>query len=65
LDKLHEEIAEYEQLTNCDKKQKIKIKVENFNKLPDVLIKARIAAKMSQKELADILGISEERMLIV
>lgn len=62
LDKLHEEIDEYEQLTNCDKKQKIKIKVENFNKLPDVLIKARIAAKISQKELADILGISEERI---
>lgn len=40
----------------------MKIQVENFNKLPDVLIKARIAAKMSQKELADILGISEERI---
>ncbi len=62
LDKLHQEITEYEQLTNCDKKQPIKIQVENFNQLPDVLIKARIAAKMSQKELADILGISLERI---
>ncbi|BAZ10968.1 hypothetical protein NIES4071_27920 [Calothrix sp. NIES-4071] len=62
LDKLHEEITEYEQLMNCEKKQPIKIKVENFNKLPDVLIKARIAAKLSQKELADVLGISQERI---
>jgi DNA-binding XRE family transcriptional regulator len=62
LDKLHQEIAEYEELSNCDKKQPIKIQVESFNKLPDVLIKARIAAKMSQKELADILDSSEERI---
>lgn len=57
-----EEIAEYERLINCDQTQPIKIKVENFNKLPDVLIKARIAAKMSQKELADILGVEEQRI---
>lgn len=62
LDKLRKEITEYEQLANCDHKQPIKIKVENFNKLPDVLIKARIAAKMTPKELADILGIGEERI---
>ncbi|MBD2773086.1 helix-turn-helix domain-containing protein [Iningainema tapete] len=59
---LQEEIAEYEKLFDCDKSQPIKIKVENFNKLPDVLIKARIAAKMSQKELADILGFEEQRI---
>ncbi len=56
------EIAEYERLTNCDQHQAIKIQVESFNKLPDVLIKARIASRMSQKELADILGISEQRI---
>lgn len=59
---LQEEIAEYEKLVNCDKKEPIRIKVENFNKLPDTLIKARIAAKMSQKELADVLGIEEQRV---
>ncbi|MBR8834828.1 MAG: helix-turn-helix transcriptional regulator [Stigonema ocellatum SAG 48.90 = DSM 106950] len=59
---LQEEITEYEKLTNCDKNKPIKIPVENFNKLPDVLIKARIAAKMSQKELADILGIEEDKI---
>lgn len=59
---LQEEIAEYEKLINCDRRQSIKIQVENFNKLPDVLIKARIVAKMSQKELADVLGIEEQRI---
>ncbi len=63
VDEFLEEIAEYERLINCDKNQPIKIKVENFNKLPDVLLKARIAAKMSQKELADILGIEEQRVI--
>ncbi|MDF5720742.1 MAG: DNA-binding protein [Rhizonema sp. PD37] len=59
---LQEEIAEYEKLFNCDQSQPIKIQVENFNKLADVLIKARIAAKISQKELADILGFEEQRI---
>ena len=59
---LKEEIDEYENLINCDNNQPIKIQVENFNKLPDVLIKARIAAKMTPKELADILGIEEQRI---
>ncbi|MEH1778743.1 MAG: dienelactone hydrolase family protein, partial [Nostoc sp.] len=31
-------------------------KVDSLNKLPNALIKARIAAKISQQELADILG---------
>lgn len=59
---LQAEIAEYEKLTTYDKSQPIKIPVETFNKLPDVLIKVRLAANMSQKELADILGIEEQRI---
>ncbi|HBY75711.1 MAG TPA: DNA-binding protein, partial [Cyanobacteria bacterium UBA11148] len=62
VDILKEEIAEYERLINCDNSQPIQIKVESLNKLPDVLIKARIAAKMSQKELADLLGIDQQRV---
>ena len=62
LQKLETEIAEYETLVNCDKSQPIKIKIESFNQLPDILIKARIAAKMSQKELAYLLGIEEHRV---
>ncbi|MFE1747774.1 DNA-binding protein [Coleofasciculus sp. H7-2] len=59
---LQAEIAEYERLINCDKIQPIQIKVESINKLSDALIKARIAAKISQQELAQILGIEERRV---
>ncbi len=56
------EVDEYERLINCQYSQQIEIKVDCINKLPDALIKARIAAKMSQKELAKILGIDEKRV---
>ncbi|MFB2893898.1 helix-turn-helix domain-containing protein [Aerosakkonemataceae cyanobacterium BLCC-F50] len=62
LDKLNAEIAEYERLVNCDRTHPIQIQVENLNKLPDALIKARIAAKMSLKELAEILDIDEQQI---
>lgn len=62
VDEFKQEIAEYERLIDCNHNQPITIKVESFNKLPDVLIKARIAAKMSHKELADILSIDESRV---
>ncbi|EDX70957.1 hypothetical protein MC7420_8208 [Coleofasciculus chthonoplastes PCC 7420] len=62
VNELKEEIAEYERLINCDNSQPIQIKVESLNKLPDALIKARIAAKMSQEELADLLGIEQQRV---
>ena len=62
MDELKEEIAEYEKMVNCDNSQPIQIKVESLNKLPDALIKARIAAKISQKGLADLLGIDEQRV---
>ena len=62
LDQLHEEIAEYERLINCDKSQPIEIVVETLNKLPEALIKARMAAKMSEEELAEILDIDPERI---
>jgi len=62
VNELKEEIAEYERLLNCDKNQPIKINVESLNKVPDALIKARIAAKISQNELADLLGIEQQRV---
>ncbi len=52
-------IAEYKRLINCENYQDIHIKIESFNKLPYVLIKARITAKMTHQELAEILGIEE------
>ncbi|GAB1543371.1 hypothetical protein NUACC21_60450 [Scytonema sp. NUACC21] len=62
VDELKKEIAEYERLINCDRTQPITVKVESFNKLPNALIKARIAAKMSISKLAEILGIAEQRV---
>jgi transcriptional regulator with XRE-family HTH domain len=62
LDQLHEEIVEYERLMAWDKSKPIEIVVENFNKLSEALIKARIAAKMSEEELAEILDIDPERI---
>jgi hemerythrin superfamily protein len=62
IDELKAEIAEYERLINCDNHQPIKIKIESFNKLGDALIKARIAAKMNQQELAEILKTDEQRV---
>ena len=62
VEELQSEIAEYERLIHCDKSQPIQIKVESINKLPDALIKARIAAKISHQELAQILGIEEQRV---
>lgn len=59
---LQAEICEYERLMNCHQNQPIKIQVESLNKLPDALIKARIAAKMSQQELAEILGLEADRV---
>ncbi|MGK7902202.1 MAG: helix-turn-helix domain-containing protein [Hormoscilla sp.] len=62
LDELNAEIAEYERLINCDNSQPIEIVVRFLNELPDVLIKARMAAKISEKELAEIIGVEEERI---
>ena len=62
VDELKAEIVEYERLINCDNTQPITVKIESLNKLPEALIKARIAAKISFYELAEILGIDEQRV---
>jgi len=62
VDKLEAEITEYERLMNCDKSQSIEITVENLTELPFALIKARMAAKITQQELAEIIGIDPERI---
>jgi hypothetical protein len=53
LDAFKAEIAEYERLVKCDRAQDLKIEVDSIVELPRVLIKARIAAKMTQKELVE------------
>lgn len=62
VDKLEAEIAEYERLMNCDNSQSIEITVDNLTELPFALIKARMAAKITHQELAEIIGIDPERI---
>ena len=62
LNQLHEEITEYERLMAWDKSKPIEIVVEDFNRLSEALIKARMAAKMSEEELAEILDLDPERI---
>jgi hypothetical protein len=51
LDTFRTEIAEYERLVKCDRVFDLKIEVDSILELPRVLIKARIAAKIIQKNL--------------
>lgn len=62
VDELKSEISEYERLINCDTSKPLKIQVDSLNKLPDALIKVRLTAKITQRELADRLGIAEQRV---
>ena len=58
LNDLRKEIREYETLTTHDSQTPLVLNLENINELPLLLIKARMAAKLSQKELADLAGLS-------
>ena len=62
LDIFRAEIAEYEKLIGWDLTQELTIEVDSILDLPKVLVKARIAAKITQKELADRLGLEETRI---
>ena len=62
LDKLKSEIAEYERLKSHDHHQPIVLKLDDIDDFAKILIKARMAAKLSQKELADLSGLTEEQI---
>lgn len=62
LNKLQAEIAEYEMLTSHSSHTPIVLKLEDIDYLPQILIKARMAAKLTQKELADLTGLTEEKI---
>lgn len=62
LNALLEEMTEYETLTAHDPNQPIVLKIDDINKLSDLLIKARIALKISQKELAFLCDRTEEQI---
>lgn len=62
LDKLKAEVAEYERLTSHDRHTPIVLKLDDIDDLPQILIKARMAAKLSQQELAKLAGLTEEQI---
>ncbi|HBL13231.1 MAG TPA: XRE family transcriptional regulator [Cyanobacteria bacterium UBA11162] len=62
LDDFTSQMQEYEALTNRDESQPIIFEIENLSELPRILIQARIASKISQKELASRLFIEESQL---
>ncbi|MBD2775569.1 hypothetical protein [Iningainema tapete] len=59
---LLEQVAEYEALVTHNPNESITLSVECMNKISDLLIKARIAFKITQKELASLCDRSEEQI---
>jgi transcriptional regulator with XRE-family HTH domain/Zn-dependent peptidase ImmA (M78 family) len=59
LEELEAELMEYEALKSG---KATVIEVESFRELPQALIRARIAAGMSQKQLAERLGLKEQQI---
>jgi ribosome-binding protein aMBF1 (putative translation factor) len=58
-EELRRELADYDDLQSGTRSV---ISVESFDDLPAALVKARIAAGLSQRELADRLGLKEQQI---
>jgi DNA-binding Xre family transcriptional regulator len=59
LDSLRAELAEYEALKAGETER---IELDRWEKIPQALIQARIAANLTQKELAERVGIAEQEI---
>lgn len=59
LDSLHEEIAEYDVLRAGDRRTFV---LDSFDELPRALIQARIVRGLTQKQLAELLGLKEQQI---
>ncbi len=59
LDELRDEVGQYERLRSGRREP---IAIESFDQLPQALIQARIAAGLSQRELAERLGLKEQQI---
>lgn len=62
LEDLREELAEYKALTAYSEGKPFVFELPTLEALPLALIKARIAAKLSQKDLAERLGLKEQQI---
>jgi HTH-type transcriptional regulator / antitoxin HipB len=59
IGELEQEISDYDRLKSGEVKQ---FPIESFQDLPCVMIKARIAVGMTQKELAEKIGVQEQQI---
>lgn len=59
LEELREQLADYDGLKSGDVRE---IAVNSFDELPLALIRARIAMGLSQKELAERMGLKEQQI---
>ena len=59
LDELRDEVTQFEQLRSGGPKQ---IRIDSLDELPRALVKARIAGGLSQKDLAERLGLKEQQI---
>jgi DNA-binding XRE family transcriptional regulator len=62
LEDLREELTEYEALTIHGNDEPLVFELNSLEALPLALIKARIATKLSQKDLAERLGLKEQQI---
>jgi ribosome-binding protein aMBF1 (putative translation factor) len=62
LEDLREELQEYESLTTHVNNEPLVFELNSLEALPLALIKARIATKLSQKDLAERLGLKEQQI---
>ena len=59
LDELRDDVERFEQLRSRGRRP---IHLESFDELPRALVEARIVAGLSQKELAERLGLKEQQI---
>lgn len=59
LAELREQVAEYEALRSGEV---VVLDVDSLRELPEALIRARIAARLTQRELAERLGLKEQQI---
>ncbi len=62
LNDLQEELQEYAVLINASADHAVALMLHSLREFPAALIKARIAAKLTQKALADQLGLQEQQI---
>lgn len=59
IHELESDLREYEEIRSA---KEISFKIKSFDELPSAIIKARIASGLSQKDLADRLGMKEQQI---